>query len=448
MYQHLIELYVSLFGVLVDIFTGWHMKRGVRLKACLNQSTIEKLKQRRKKIRDLSLALERAERGYQYDKSAAERQELLQEVHFTRIELRGVRQQLSELTGSRGVLALAEHKSRVIKTLRRQSVHMLEDIVTESGPVATKAITEEPSTLSEEPLTISEEETDAVTDTDLSTLSLEPSSDSAPQPQVADIWTDLQKLRRRLAQHLDAVAGLAENIFSLDIDAEVQSRLTSFLEADASDALWIQGPWNVETPSQNTSTAVVLYGIIQRSGGTPILYFNSINMTDNAFGTPANRKQNLMDLVLLVIMQLIYAVPEYRLANIDPLVRHLDALKTENISITDALDVLVALRQACPSTIYFLLDYCHTLTSSRDQEYEADLQRVIETLCKMANSNKSDDRDGSPASVPRSLITKTCFTTDGNMETLADVYGDGLIDCIEYQDEADRLGCDLTAPWE
>jgi hypothetical protein len=441
MYRHLIELFVSLFEVLVDIFTGWHMKGLVRAKACLNQGTIERLKQRRKKIRNLGLALERAERGYQYDKSSAERQEIMLEVQTNRKEIQGLRQELSKLTGSHNAPALAEHKTRVIQNLRKHSAHMLEDIVAESVPSDTKAITEEPST-------ISEEEIDILTDTDLSNLSLEPSSESTLEPQVSNILNNLQNLRKRLARHLDAVAGLAEDISSLGIDAEVQSRLTSFLEVDTSDALWIQGPWNVETPSQNTNTAVILYGIIQRNDDTPILYFNSVNMVDDAFGTAANRKQNLMDLILMIIMQLIYAVPEERRPCVRPLVQHLEALNAGPISIEDALDVLVAVRQACPSTVYVLLDHCHTLGGSYDYEHEANIRRVMDILCKMASSNENAEHGRTLDSGPQSLVTKVCFTTDGNMETLADVYRDGLVDCIEYQDEADRSGCDPTAPLE
>lgn len=199
------------------------------------------------------------------------------------------------------------------------------------------------------------------------------------------------------------------------------------------------------------------------------MYFNSVSSLQNKYDA-RDRLGRLQDLMLCLMMQLIAIVPESQLAEIELLHRNLDALGQRTILIDESLELLLALRAAIPSQLMIVIDYCQVLEASGDLEYSRTLYRFFQTICRLRNApfqattapkhrslkvdvNDSGEQkimaDSSASDSNVSLYTtKVCLTTDGYMNTLGLLRKKGVLGWVQYDNEADELGCDDTDTFE
>lgn len=215
----------------------------------------------------------------------------------------------------------------------------------------------------------------------------------------------------------------------LETDNQVVLKLHNWLDDIVGSNLWIQGPAQVPSPSQNTLTAMTLMVALQ-SSTFPVLsfYCNSIRTMQ------LSPRQILSELVHCFVAQLVPHLPSSIRSDQDLSPPRFFSACRQDCPVDDTLALLTNIVNSLESPVYFLIDGMQALEQYADPDHTKDLSRMIEYLC-------GTDAEGQG----KSFTNKVCFTSDGFVDALALQAQRGQLEKVSFELESDDVQADDVA---
>lgn len=442
MWRYIRELYVVVFEFLTEIFTQWSRSPIKRFLTSFDENAFKKLfSQRRARIQAIERRMEsEATLDFQRKVNAklqklADDQQLLIEMNQRMLTQPGVvgltLQNQRTLLGA-SLQQFLEEQTRILQYQLPLSVTQPLQLT------GVDAIGESLAINDPTPNTPGVPE---------STLEADPDQLFPPSSQdfnKEELIASMAVLVARLKQHTRQVIDLNDLANHLQLDAQVQLRLLAWIKNPNSDKIWIQGPHDVNIPSQNTLTAVSLVSLSRKSEIPCIFYFGTF--------APGGLHEKSHQLALkhfltLVIIQLVLLLPAQVPCSLDFSLGRFAPLLKEDFTTDYALRVVRDLRTAIPSMIQFIFDDLQVLEDRSDQLNTRELLIALGTLCTLDDEEKADETDvrgEQQSSKPASTVTKICFTTAGYMDALGQAAGLNLIHKTEFSLESAEKMADST----
>ncbi|KAL9599906.1 MAG: hypothetical protein Q9219_003539 [cf. Caloplaca sp. 3 TL-2023] len=232
-----------------------------------------------------------------------------------------------------------------------------------------------------------------------------------------DVW--------KRKQDLGALGDVFDDRRRALINPEIQQQLQSWDRQPRPRGLWIQGPHNTSSLSQNTLIAASLTALAEKRHVPYVFYFvDNKAFTLNSDSRPSHQKA-LFDMVFFLAVQFAWLLPTTFVTTLDLSTERLEKLQENALSVDDAMDFVCDLRSLAPLIMYCIIDGVQGLENREDIQVTRDLQNVLRRLTSMHSSERARRLPG---------ITKLCFTTDGHVDVLAQLGEQGLLEKIEYGD--------------
>lgn len=434
-YGYIVELYVLLFEFLTEVFTKWSSSRWARFKSSMNENSIQAIfTKRRDRIRELQANLTREFGAFQVEADGARLDRIESSVaNFQQMQLF-----MSQSVDMVASFILGGDLQRFLQQSVRDEVQQVYrlPISRDASPLLATAMIAE-ATACPEPQP-SARLTGTGAERALSFATLPPAS---TPPITRPSSSDIAVIQDTIAAELLRVSDAAARIRPLEIDVEVHHHITAWLTGKAHRALWIQGPWGMSKPSQNSNTALLISVGVRKSDVHCVRYFHNISINN----IHANKQRQLRDCLLSLIRQLVLAIPKPRLATLTFLGDHMGSIVNGTLDVPTALQLLKPLRRAGPPIMTFIIDGIQSLDDSYDSGHNKQLIAAIDGILELASSAQTRElhtREAFTSTTSDSdeqQITKVCFTTDGYMDELARARQHSRLEKVEYHLESDEL---------
>ena len=397
MQRYSIDLYVVVFDFLVDIFTNWSGGSSWdRFRHSFNRRYFEKLVESRKtKMEELSRKLSR-EAELANQRATFENQ-----------------RKISELATYDETEAII---SRVINGLEMRLGARIEKTLRESGRdhrIDMSRITLMSLTAATEPKQINNGPAAHI-----------PSIDEAV-PNIAEAATDNDD-RQRLTTFIQSIQDFVQSNYVEDLladagdvttDAEVYHTLHSWASSQKSLPLWIEGPFDVETPSQNTLTAASLVYTAQQSGASVISHFCGTGLIGSR---DTYYSRQLTTLMYSIIAQIAGLRGPDKFSALKLSKEELSKLNRSPESLPEALALFRQLFERRPQTLFIVIDSLNSVEDLDDKKQSSSLREFLDIICA---PRRDDDH----------RVTKICFTSDGHVSALGKFTARRQIQNVSYE---------------
>ncbi|KAG5810549.1 hypothetical protein H9Q74_004946 [Fusarium xylarioides] len=255
-----------------------------------------------------------------------------------------------------------------------------------------------------------------------------PESDSLPSQPAhyrynrTEIQAELANFTTQWKKQVEYLTEAAKQASLLQIDRQVHHRLQTWLRDLSPTNFWIQGPYDVSRPSQNSMTAVSLTALARTHNIPFVAYFCTFAAHD-VLGMP--KKADLGAFLASVVTQLVQLIPErgYSRADLSP--ARFAALAQGALKVGETLQLVRDVRELGPRLVHVFIDNLQVLEDRSNQTYTRDFLSTIAALCRLKGGNRLPESAGMPDTGELGFGTKICFTTEG--------YVDGLAQAAELQ---------------
>ncbi|KAG5749154.1 hypothetical protein H9Q70_008179 [Fusarium xylarioides] len=255
-----------------------------------------------------------------------------------------------------------------------------------------------------------------------------PESDSLPSQPAryrynrTEIQAELANFTTQWKKQVEYLTEAAKQASLLQIDRQVHHRLQTWLRDLSLTNFWIQGPYDVSRPSQNSMTAVSLTALVRTHNIPFVAYFCTFAAHD-ILGMP--KKADLEAFLASVVTQLVQLIPErgYSRADLSP--ARFAALAQGTLKVGETLQLVRDVRELGPRLVHVFIDNLQVLEDRSNQTYTRDFLSTIAALCRLKGGNRLPESAGMPDTGELGFGTKICFTTEG--------YVDGLTQAAELQ---------------
>ncbi|KAL8649651.1 MAG: hypothetical protein Q9210_004275 [Variospora velana] len=253
-------------------------------------------------------------------------------------------------------------------------------------------------------------------------------------------------LKIACTHEIQALLDMTTQASQLMIDAEVQRQLFQWNKDPSFNNLWIQGPHEVSNPSQNTLAAVCLVALSRQNDIPCVFFFCALTPVDRGDNGQWSTERALMNMVKSLAIQLIFLLPETFVSMRNLSLNRFERLQNDLLGIEGTLDLLQDLRSLVPPYLHCVISGIEHLEDRGDEQHSRNLLRVLSTVTggykhsARADLHQHRDRANEQAEkVSESLqTTKTCFTTDGHADSLAQLVEQDCLMKVEYSDEAEQ----------
>ncbi|KAF5692734.1 hypothetical protein FDENT_2609 [Fusarium denticulatum] len=255
-----------------------------------------------------------------------------------------------------------------------------------------------------------------------------PELEALPSPQAhyrynrAEILAELAHFTTQWKHQAERLTEAAKQASLLQIDRQVDRRLKTWLRDLSLANFWIQGPYDVSQPSQNSMTAVSLTALARTHHIPFVAYFCTFTNHD-AFGTP--KRIELEAFLASVVIQLVQLIPErgYSRADLSP--ARFATLAQGKLDVSETLQLIRDVRELGPRLVHVFIDNLQVLEDRSNQAYTRDFLSTIAALCRLKSGNRLPESAEVPDTSELEFGTKVCFTTEG--------YVDGPSQAVELQ---------------
>ncbi|KAF5552750.1 hypothetical protein FNAPI_6971 [Fusarium napiforme] len=252
-----------------------------------------------------------------------------------------------------------------------------------------------------------------------------PELEALPSPQAhyrynrAEIQEELAHFTTQWKNQVERLIEAAKQASLLQIDRQVHRRLQTWLQDLGSTNSWIQGPYDVSRPSQNSMTAVSLTALARTQNIPFVAYFCTFTNHD-ALGTP--KRAELKAFLASVVTQLVQLIPErgYSQADLSP--ARFATLAPGTLDVSETLQLILDVRELGPRLVHVFIDNLQVLEDRSNRAYNRDFLSTIAALCRLNGGRRLA---AGPDRSELEFGTKICFTTEG--------YVDGLAQAVELQ---------------
>ncbi|SCV47898.1 uncharacterized protein FFB14_10082 [Fusarium fujikuroi] len=238
----------------------------------------------------------------------------------------------------------------------------------------------------------------------------------------AEIQAELAIFTTQWRDQVEHLTEASKQASLLQLDRQVHHRLQTWLRDLSTTNFWIQGPYDVSRPSQNSMTAASLTALAWTHNIPFVAYFCTFTDHD-AFGMPT--RASLEAFMASIIMQLVQLIPErgYSRADLCP-ARFADFAKGA-LDVGETLQLIRDVRELGPRLVHIFIDNLQVLEDRSDQAYTRDFLSTIASLCRLNGGSQLSEIATAPDTSELMFRTKICFTTEG--------YVDGLAQAVELQ---------------
>lgn len=396
MRRYILRLYVIIFEMYTDIFVEWSSTKWDRLKGNFDRSFFDKkVTSKRAEMKSLEHDLEREA-------------ELSTQIRTWEIPTRGE------------VQAMLQHFSHSLEErLGRSEQHLLAQLVLSPLFSATQS-EDAPKARSATPMSFTDH---AVKVNDFPAATQSSLSTNALKSLVLTSQSDLQER---------TLIGWMSQASNLTIDTTMYDTLQSWVHGDKNSCIWIEGPYDTSSPSENSLISAALIDVARRSTTKHLSYF----CTEAAVppSEPSFHSTALAKMVHSLIAQLVSLLPSETKQSISLSEAPGRALRSCTLSPFQAIEILRELMTLRPPVLICLIDGIQVLEDRGDAFRMARLAEVVNVLL-------SESTDAVKA-------VRVCFTTDGNSAVLADLVRDGGVTRIEndtaFEDTIGAEGVDMS----
>lgn len=408
--QYIQELYVVVFEVFTDIFTSWSKSSWKRFLTSFDESAFTKLfTAKRGRIEAIERRI-RQEITLEFQrKTSRSLQKLVADQEKLLALFPQQLEQQRYLLGS-SIQKFLEEQFQSAQPLSRPS----STLVVGSGAQPPQLLAAGPNTI------LKKDEPSLVTLYDY---------DRAEISSAVQEYLDLFRFETRELVKMSSYAPY------LQVERQVHRQLTSWLQAFSSRNLWIQGPHAVTKPSQSSMTAMSIVALSHENNIPTISYFCSLSY-DNCPQLP--RDVALRAMLTSIVAQLVLFLPERGSTSMDLSFARFSSIAQKVPSVDELLRLIRDLRKAGPQYLHCIIDSIQILEDRSDPVFTKDLLLTIAMLCDLAydvHSQSHEDNDNELLG-GSTMITKTCFTTDGMMDGLSQAAEIDLIEKVEFRVEA------------
>ncbi|KAF5558748.1 hypothetical protein FPHYL_7339 [Fusarium phyllophilum] len=247
-----------------------------------------------------------------------------------------------------------------------------------------------------------------------------------------EIQAELANFTAQWKKQVECLTEAAKQVALLQIDRQVHHRLQAWLRDLSPTNFWIQGPYDVSRPSQNSMTAISLTALARTHNIPFVAYF--CTFTDHGvLGMP--KKADLEAFLVSVVTQLVQLIPErgYSRADLSP--ARFAALAQGALNMGDTLQLLRDVRELGPRLVHVFIDNLQVLESRSNQAYTRDFLSTTAAFCRLKGGNRLPESASMPDTGELGFGTKICFTTEGYVDGLAQVAELQLLDKVEFDQE-------------
>lgn len=384
MRSYIIRLYVIIFEMYADIFVEWSSSKWDRLKGSFDRSFFDKkVSSKRTEMRELEHNLEREAK-------------LSTEARIQELPTR-ILQQVSLLLEAKLGPSVQSH-------LREIAYNQLR-LVTHSQNVLTVRPT------------LPADETAIPNDTIGDEMSLYPTT--ALKNIVPASTFEMQET---------TIVNWMAQASTLSIDNDAHDTLQRWINGDEKRCIWIEGPYIASSPSESSLMSAALIAVARQSAAQSISYF----CTEAAVKSDYTEFQSnaLQKMVYSFIGQLVALLPDGLEQPTGLLESQIRSLEKSTASVSQAIEVLRTLMSQRPPVLICLVDGIQVLEDRGNPSQMVQLRQIVDLLAPQ------------DAVAPEKAV-RTCFTTDGTSDVLAELVGKGTVAKIEYDTEfQDLIGVD------
>ena len=273
-----------------------------------------------------------------------------------------------------------------------------------------------------------------------------------------DILSVLEPLKTSFSQDVQALVDVTLQAKQVMIDFPVQRRLLSWNKDLHSQSLWVQGPYDVSKPSQNTLTAACLVALSRQSEIPCIFYFAALNASTESANAPLPHEEALMNMLKSLIFQTALLIPMTFNSTLDLTASRFKILQRKDLDVDETLKLYRDIWSLAPPHLHSIIDGVQNIEDQDDSKHTQNLSKVLNTLTKMHHSGATasgKSLEAAPEDTEEfqspSQVRKLCFTTDGYVDALARLLEQDSLSMIEYlHEDGQSLGEDSVnlMPWE
>jgi hypothetical protein len=244
-----------------------------------------------------------------------------------------------------------------------------------------------------------------------------------------DAWSkqtieqEVQNLKSYI-QDPEKVEQLIELAHSIFVTLDVLNRIQDWISNTFSEALWIEGPYDSPSPSQNSLTSAFILSNLNRLRIPTLTYFFPY---DSSEWDSFDCQTEVLRLVYSIIWQAVSALPEDTMSTTSSVdfsaFRMRKACGDETLS--DSIKLLIDLVKSGPPLIFCVIDGLQRLDDSKlGSKLQEGLRELLQELCNLATEGPGKGK-----------VFKVLFTTDGFTDELTSLEDSGLLSRETYDDE-------------
>ncbi|KAF6817604.1 hypothetical protein CSOJ01_02314 [Colletotrichum sojae] len=251
---------------------------------------------------------------------------------------------------------------------------------------------------------------------------------------MSGLWT-FEKMQESL-KHLETfhqsarLAHLTSMGEHVSVSAEMRADLVRMVSSRQSAALWIEGPADVESPSNATLLAAHLVRDLKQLSIPTIFHF--VYRPKNA---SLDRERALLEMVYSLVYQISLALPEhaYFEADLVEKVKSLPAVPQTRSGVASSLapvvDLLESLLRTLPPLLFCVVDGFELLVrDSNSPELKAAAKQFVACICEAAVSQLT----------AQPQIFKSLWTTDGFCRNLQQARNSRVLAYVGFEDDEDH----------
>ena len=208
--------------------------------------------------------------------------------------------------------------------------------------------------------------------------------------------------RNTQQEHVQTMVAQAED---LSIHIGIFDRIQQWNAAKTSQCLWIQGPFQVPTPSHYTLLNTYVLATADRAS-IPAISFFCESGTD------------MVKMIYSLILQMVALIPDDFRSDLDFTSARFDALTGTVDSLSDAIQLFKDLLSVGPYLLFILIDGLQVLDTASNAGPLTKLVRAV--------------RDFGNEATESSRTIRALFTTDGFVEALTALRGNQRLDALDF----------------
>ena len=211
--------------------------------------------------------------------------------------------------------------------------------------------------------------------------------------------------RNTQQEHVQTMVAQAED---LSIHIGIFDRIQQWNAAKTSQCLWVQGPFQVPTPSHYTLLNTYVLATAERASIPAISFF-------------CEPGTDMVKMIYSLILQIVALIPDDFSSDLDFTSARFDALAGTADSLSDAIQLFKDLLSVGPYLLFILIDGLQVLDTASNA---GPLTKLIQAV-----------RDFGEEATNSSRTLKILFTTDGFVEALTLLRGNQRLDALDFTAE-------------